>query len=98
MAPHQTSTTEKIPCNKCKADNAAERKRCRTCGAHLYVFCKTCKHKVARFLDACATCQSPLHSDSASEKGIVTKIKRRVPQFIFILIIILFLGYMFEMF
>lgn len=98
MPSSQTSYGGKIPCIKCKAENEADRTRCRTCGAHLYVLCKRCKHKVARFLDACATCQSPLHSDSGNEKGIISKLIRKAPQIAFILILILLLAYLFEMF
>ena len=98
MAALEASSSGKIPCNKCKAENEPDRNRCRTCGAHLYILCKRCKHKVARFLDACTTCQSPLHKDGEQEKGLLGLLKRKAPQITFLLVLLVLLAYLFEIF
>jgi len=88
----------RIPCKKCGARNEPDRNRCRSCGSHLYLLCKYCGEKVARFIEACPTCNQPLHQGSkkSGKSGLVEKLQSRMSQIVFYLILLAFLAYLFS--
>ena len=53
---------------------------------------------MARFLKACTTCQSPLHSGGEGELRSLTEIKFKYSKIIFALILLLVLFYFLGMF
>lgn len=53
---------------------------------------------MARFLNACTTCQSPLHSGGEEELRSLTKTKFKYSKIIFALILLLVLFYLLGLF
>jgi len=66
------SNTGHIQCGKCSAQNEANRNKCRSCGGHLYLICRKCRQKFARFLDLCPTCGENNHHHRDVSKFVTT--------------------------